>query len=103
MGLFKNLKLENCATKNCSNKLHHLCQNNIDQSSYDGSFEKYFGKTFCCSECIGDKMKHIPPYCHDLFDDDTSEDEEEEDNSNEVVDEEEDQSNDVIEEEEENQ
>ena len=44
-------------------------------------------------------MKNIPPYCHDLFDDDTSENEEEEDNSNEVVDEEE-QSNDVVEEEE---
>ena len=66
--VFKNLKLENCATKIYSNKLHHLYKNNIDQSSYDGGFEKHFGNTFCCSECIKDEMKMLPPYCHDLSD-----------------------------------
>ena len=71
--LYNNLKLENCATKNCFNKLHHLCQNNIDNVSYDGGFEKKFGCTFCCSECIGKRMKNVPPYCHDLFDSETSE------------------------------
>ena len=37
--LYKNLKLENCATKRCTNKVHHLYQNNIDPSLYDGSFK----------------------------------------------------------------
>ena len=73
--LYKNLKLVDCATKRCKNKLHHLCQNNIDQSSYDGSFESHFGNIFCCSKCIENKMKLIPPYNHKLFDSETSEDE----------------------------
>ena len=57
--LYNNLKLENCATKRCTNKLHHLCQNNIDQSSYGNGFENHFGNTFRCSECIEYKMKMI--------------------------------------------
>ena len=44
----------------------------------------YFGCTFCCSECIGERMKHMPRYCHDLFDSETSESEEE-DQSNAVI------------------
>ena len=54
---------------------------------------------FCFSERIGDKMKNFPPYCYDLFDDETSEDEfvdEKEDPSNDGVKVEEDQSNDVV-------
>ena len=73
--LYNNLKLKNCAIKTYSNKLYHLCQNNIDQSSHDGGFENHFGNNFCCSECIEDKMKMIPPYCHNLFDSEISEDE----------------------------
>ena len=75
--LIKNLKLENCATKNCSNKLHHLCQNNIDNVLYNIDFEEHFGCICCCFECIEEQMKYIPPYCHNLFDSETSESEEE--------------------------
>ena len=32
--LFVNLKLEDCGIKNCSNKLHHICRNNIDNVQY---------------------------------------------------------------------
>ena len=44
--LIKNLKLENCATKNCSKTLHHMCQINIDNVLYDGDFESKFGLIF---------------------------------------------------------
>ena len=54
-----------------------MCQNNIDNVLYYGGFEENFGCTFCCSECIGKQIKHIPPYCHDIFDSETSECEEE--------------------------
>ena len=37
--LFENIKLENCVIKNCSNKLHHVCQNNIDHVQYNCEFE----------------------------------------------------------------
>ena len=74
--MYENLKLENYATKIRTNKLHHLYQNNIDQASYDGGFENYFDNTFCCSECIENKMKQIPPYHDKLFDNETSENEE---------------------------
>ena len=73
--LYNNLKLKNCAIKTYSNKLRYLCQNNIDQSSHDGGFENHFGNNFCCSECIEDQMKMIPPYRHNLFDSETLEDE----------------------------
>ena len=33
--LFEHLKLEDCGIKNCPNKLHYLCQNNIDNVSFD--------------------------------------------------------------------
>ena len=48
-------------------------QNNIDNVLYYGGFEENLGCTFCCSECIGKQIKHIPPYCHDIFDSETSE------------------------------
>ena len=82
--LYNNLKLENCATKNCSNKLHHLCQNNIDNVLYNIDFEEHFGCICCCFECIEEQMKYIPPYCHNLFDSETSESEEG-DQSNAVI------------------
>ena len=66
--LIKNLKLENCAIKNCSNKLHHICQKHIDNVLYDGDFESKFGLIFCCSEYIVERMKHASPYGPNLFD-----------------------------------
>ena len=33
-------------------KLHHKCQQNIDEAEYNGEFEKVFGLQFCCSDCI---------------------------------------------------
>ena len=50
--LFKKLALVHCGTKHCSKILHHVCQNNIDNSFYDGDSENKFGLIFRCSECI---------------------------------------------------
>jgi len=38
------LKLEDYGMKNCTNKLRHLCQNNIDNVSFDSQFEEKYGK-----------------------------------------------------------
>ena len=59
--LIENLKLENCAIKNCFNKLHHICHKHIDNVLYDGDFESKFGLIFCCSEYIVERMKHLSP------------------------------------------
>ena len=42
--LYGYLKLEDCVIKNCTNKLHYSCQNNIDNVSFDSQFEEKYGK-----------------------------------------------------------
>ena len=36
--LYPTLTLENCGTSNCTKKLHHICQTNIDEAQYNGNF-----------------------------------------------------------------
>ena len=55
--LYPDLTLENCGTSNCTNKLHHMCQQNIDEEQYNGQFESVFGLRFSCSECIVELQK----------------------------------------------
>ena len=55
--LYQNLTLEHCGTSNCTNKLHHMCQQNIDEEQYNGQFESVFGLRFSCSECIVELQK----------------------------------------------
>ena len=55
--LNEQLKLEDCGMKNCTNKLDHLCQNNIDNASFDNKFEEIYGNTFRCSKCFEECMK----------------------------------------------
>ena len=43
--------------KNCLKFLHHIYQNNIDQSIYEGSFERNFGLACRCLEWIILEMK----------------------------------------------
>ena len=50
--LYSTLILENCGTSNCANKLHHMCQQNIDEAQYNGNFVRVFGLRFSCSQCI---------------------------------------------------
>ena len=50
------LKLEDYGMKICTNKLHHLCQNNIDHVSFDSKFEKVYGNAFRCSKCYEECM-----------------------------------------------
>ena len=50
--LYSTLILENCGTSNCTNKLHHICQQNIDEAQYNGNFVRVFGLRFSCSQCI---------------------------------------------------
>ena len=59
--MFGNLKLEDYAIKNCSNELHHICQNNIDNTQYNSEFETKFGLVFRYSEFILECMnKKLP-------------------------------------------
>ena len=44
--------VEYCGTSNCTNKLHHIYQQNIDEAQYNGQFESVFGLRFSYSECI---------------------------------------------------
>ena len=45
-----------CGVNDCSKILHHFCQNNIDHTKFDGTFEDKFGLAFRCldwmSKCI---------------------------------------------------
>ena len=50
--LVKQLTLVVCGVNNYSKLLHHMCQNNMYHSVYDGSFESKFGLVFRCPECI---------------------------------------------------
>ena len=50
---------------NCTNKLHHTCQQNIDEAQYNGNFEKIFGLRFSCSECIIELQKKLFPSSED--------------------------------------
>ena len=54
--LNEQLKLEDCGMKNCTNKLDHLCQNNIDNFSFDSQFENIDGNLFRCSKCLEECM-----------------------------------------------
>ena len=36
--------------------LHHMCQNNIDHTKFDGGFEENFGLAFCCLNCMSKCM-----------------------------------------------
>ena len=42
---------------NCLKYVHHIYQNNIDQSIYEGSFERNFGLSYYCLECMKLEMK----------------------------------------------
>ena len=55
--LYPNLMLENFGTSNCTNKLHHICQQNIDEAQYNGQFESLFGLRFSCFEFIVELQK----------------------------------------------
>ena len=52
---------EDCENKNCSNKLHHMCQNNIDNIQYNSEFEIKFSLVFRCSKCIEECMNIESP------------------------------------------
>ena len=66
--LFENLKLEDCGNKHCSNKLHHMCQNNINNFQYNGEFEIKFDLAFRCSVYIVECMNNGLLHAHNLFD-----------------------------------
>ena len=55
--LYHNLTLENCGTSNCTNKLYHIYQQNIDEAQYNGQFESLFGLRFSCFEFIVELQK----------------------------------------------
>ena len=59
---------EDCENKNCSNKLHHMCQNNIDNMQYNSEFKIKFSLVFRCSECIVECMNNELHHTHNLFD-----------------------------------
>ena len=50
--LVEQLKLVVCGMKSYSKFLHHVCQNNVDQNVYHGSFELNFGLAYRCPECM---------------------------------------------------
>ena len=41
--LLQCVKFEFCGKKNCSNMLHHVCQNNFDSTTHRSQFEKMYG------------------------------------------------------------
>ena len=49
--------LETCGTSNCYKKLHHSCQNNIDEAQFNGKFEDVFGLRYACYDCMAELMK----------------------------------------------
>ena len=70
------IQLEDCAVNNCSNKLHHLFQNNIDNVSFDSQFEERYGNAFMCSKSLEECMKK-ESQSKKLLDDTDSESEDE--------------------------
>ena len=52
--MYPQLTLENYGTSSCPKKIHHICQQNIDELQYNGEFERVFGLQFCCSEYVVD-------------------------------------------------
>ena len=70
------LKLEDCVIKNCTNKLHYSCQNNIDNVSFDSQFEEKYGNAFRCSKCLEECTKK-ESQSKNWFDDTDSESEDE--------------------------